>query len=455
MKLQFENLGKIKKADLELGKLTVICGSNNQGKTYIAYALYGFLKKWMDLIDFEINKELISTLLKEGSISIDLLQYHSNLESILVKLSSNYSENIHEEFNANKDEFNNALFKIINYNEKVSYDNEFKTNLSSDKKEILSAFKEVDSSIVTFTYYLSEKTNKIPEFIVESFLNQVLASILFDKLLKRPFIITAERTGIHLFQKELDINKNVLFETIQKLEKDKDKHINPFQIIDDATSRYFRAIKDNIDFARDKDNYHKKDSFLSDNKNIVKYIENNLLNVEYKFVDGSQIIKIKKDKIEKKEKNIPFYMASSSVRALSDLNSYIKNIAKNNDLLIIDEPELNLHPENQIKLARLFAKLINSGVNILITTHSDYLIKELNNLIMLYSGFENKEEFQKKYKYDSDEFINPKDIKAYLAESGTLTNIEIDKFGMMKSSFDDSIIKINKISNDLIDLLEN
>ena len=265
MKLQFENLGKIKKADLELGKLTVICGSNNQGKTYIAYALYGFLKKWMDLIDFEINKELISTLLKEGSISIDLLQYHSNLESILVKLSSNYSENIHEEFNANKDEFFSEAWQ-------QSIINEFKTNLSSDKKEILSAFKEVDSSIVTFTYYLSEKTNKIPEFIVESFLNQVLASILFDKLLKRPFIITAERTGIHLFQKELDINKNVLFETIQKLEKDKDKHINPFQIIDDATSRYFRAIKDNIDFARDKDNYHKKDSFLSDNKNIVKYI---------------------------------------------------------------------------------------------------------------------------------------------------------------------------------------
>ena len=46
MKFRFKNLGPIKEADLELGDLTVIAGRNNTGKTYIAYALYGFLKRW-------------------------------------------------------------------------------------------------------------------------------------------------------------------------------------------------------------------------------------------------------------------------------------------------------------------------------------------------------------------------------------------------------------------------
>ena len=46
MKFRFKNLGPIKEADLELGDLTVIAGRNNTGKTYLAYALYGFLKRW-------------------------------------------------------------------------------------------------------------------------------------------------------------------------------------------------------------------------------------------------------------------------------------------------------------------------------------------------------------------------------------------------------------------------
>ena len=48
-----------------------------------------------------------------------------------------------------------------------------------------------------------------------------------------------------------------------------------------------------------------------------------------------------------------------------------------------DEPELNLHPANQRRIARLFARLVNLGVKVFITTHSDYIVKELNTLIML------------------------------------------------------------------------
>ncbi|PAU40817.1 hypothetical protein CKF46_30555 [Klebsiella pneumoniae] len=54
----------------------------------------------------------------------------------------------------------------------------------------------------------------------------------------------------------------------------------------------------------------------------------------------------------------------------------------NNSYLIIDEPELNLHPHNQIKMAELLVRLSNCGVKIIITTHSDYIVKEINNRIM-------------------------------------------------------------------------
>ena len=50
---------------------------------------------------------------------------------------------------------------------------------------------------------------------------------------------------------------------------------------------------------------------------------------------------------------------------------------------MVDEPELNLHPENQRRIAQLFARLVNLGIRVFVTTHSDYIVKELNTLIML------------------------------------------------------------------------
>ncbi len=49
-------------------------------------------------------------------------------------------------------------------------------------------------------------------------------------------------------------------------------------------------------------------------------------------------------------------------------------------------------------MARLIVRLINAGVKVLITTHSDFLIREINNAIALNNDFENKEAFLKEHK---------------------------------------------------------
>jgi predicted ATPase len=42
--------------------------------------------------------------------------------------------------------------------------------------------------------------------------------------------------------------------------------------------------------------------------------------------------------------------------------------------IFIDEPELNLHPENQRLITQVLANLVNIGIKVFITTHSDYII---------------------------------------------------------------------------------
>ncbi|ACB51007.1 hypothetical protein cce_1657 [Crocosphaera subtropica ATCC 51142] len=55
MKFEISNLGYIKQAEIELGDLTIICGKNNTGKTYVNYAIYGFLRTWKFNVDFDIE----------------------------------------------------------------------------------------------------------------------------------------------------------------------------------------------------------------------------------------------------------------------------------------------------------------------------------------------------------------------------------------------------------------
>ncbi|GAB1442449.1 hypothetical protein MASR2M39_12840 [Ignavibacteriales bacterium] len=58
------------------------------------------------------------------------------------------------------------------------------------------------------------------------------------------------------------------------------------------------------------------------------------------------------------------------------------NAFKQHPLIFIEEPEAHLHPEVQVKLMEYFVRLANLGVKIIITTHSDYMLGKLSNILI-------------------------------------------------------------------------
>ena len=118
-------------------------------------------------------------------------------------------------------------------------------------------------------------------------------------------------------------------------------------------------------------------------------------------------------------------------------------------MLLIDEPESHLDTENQVLLARVLACFVRAGIRVLITTHSDYILKEINNLIMLSSDFEDKDMVRKELGYSSDDALEPELIRAYVAEDSALSRCRIDSFGIEVPTFDRVIDKINRASNKL------
>lgn len=77
---------------------------------------------------------------------------------------------------------------------------------------------------------------------------------------------------------------------------------------------------------------------------------------------------------------LPIHAASSLVRALAGLDLYLQT-AKPGDVIVIDELEMNAHPEAQLALTELVAMLVNRGIRVVLTTHSPYIVDHLNNLM--------------------------------------------------------------------------
>ncbi len=443
---RFKNIGPIKEADMELGDLTIIAGRNNTGKTYLAYTLYGFLKTWRDLAasvpdDFD---NLVKTVIKTGHVkqSIDRESLNSKQEAMIQRLTEDFSEKVLSDvFSSSNATFEKASLKIV-------LNDAFPAEEQSQKEGNFSIAYDGSNIVIEQEGFLKNDTSFSTFSRTMSIIHKLYMSFLSPNF-PHPFILSAERFGISLFYKELDFTKNQLVDILQKLSDHREERIDPFFLLDESAARYALPIKDNIDFTRDLENIQKRKSeFSKENPEIFKRIEN-MMQAYYK-AEGNEIKFISKAR-KNNRFDIPLHLASSSARGLADIYFFLKHVAQKGMMMIIDEPESHLHPYCQILMARLIAACINAGIKVFVTTHSDYFVKEINNLIMLSNDFHDREAFLHRHRkhYSKYDFLKSESVSAYICEKGTLSPCTIDERGIQMESFDDTIDEINKISNEL------
>lgn len=457
MKIKVKNLGVLKQAEFTLGDLTILCGCNNTGKTYATYALFGFLSIWRRMFSIEISDDKIDQLLADGVIHLDIQEYVKQSEQIIIKACQEYTQQLPKIFATSTERFRKTEFQVeLNINN-IRLIDRFELTIGSTNTEIFSIIKTEDSTKLIVTLLVEKENIKIPIDIVKRTIADALKDIIFAPLFPRPFIASAERTGVAIFRKELNFARNRLLEEMTQT----GKNINPMELLFKVYDDYALPIKKNVDFIRQLETLVKKSSFIADNYPDILVDFANIIGGEYTITQNDELYYVPKGKRIK----LSMDESSSAVRSLLDIGFYLQHEAQQGDLLMIDEPELNLHPENQRRVARILARLVNIGIKVFITTHSDYIVKELNTLIMLNHDKPHIKRIAEQEGYKQVELIAYDQIKVYIAEAAlikldgsqkktkcqTLTPADINpELGIEARSFDPTIETMNRIQEAIV-----
>ena len=433
--------------EIEFKPLTLICGQNNTGKTWVMYALYAFLTDAM-AAKLPGIEALAKDLSREGQVSWNIAQWaKEHAKKILTAINQSSKQRLHLIFNTDPEFFKESRFDWeVNFDylitQAVARPLDFRLVLGREKNEVLRISKPAGEESVRFV--LSSDQFPDTEYILS---NAIARHLIGNPPRRNVFLVPAERNGLHLFYRELSSRRSALLHHASK----KDKDINIGELIQDfMRSRYAQPIADYIDWLNDLPEIRKKKKGpFHELAEELKHI----IGGRYE-VDAEGDISFTPYKLKRGDKDAPsqmgLHLTSSTVKSLFGLWAYLEFDAQPGDVLMIDEPELNLHPSNQRKLARLLARLVNSDLRVVVSTHSDYLVREMNSLIMLSRSAPMQQSLMSRFGYKVEEIMSPEKVSAWLFGERCITAMPIDVTeGIDAQTFDEQIHELNDTSDSI------
>ena len=381
MRIRIENLGPVKKIDLDLSRqFMVFTGLNGTGKTYVSYIIFCISALFLFDKDFFGLGKISKTSSKKKKSVIDfdalydiLVNHIVNVNEMLphifnVDASDDLVRDAHVTLLTSREEFK-AFIYVSAYNLKAIGSFEFLKKKQSDK--------------MTIRCFEGDDKNVVFDNLI------ILKCLIFNCIVED--IETSDRGGMFTFNKELS---QIIKEAKGVgAKRKKSKFPLPMaRMLDDLSNLRKRFFQDS------------KYGYLADKieKDILK--GHLVLNKEDEVWYSTNMMK----------NDIPLSLSSSGVRTICSIVLFLRHTAMDCIMIIIDEPEINLHPKNQILLARVFSLIVNAGIKLIINTHSDYIVREINNMIMLSSIKD--DEMIKELGYSKDEVLTVDTVRPYYFE---------------------------------------
>ena len=398
--INIKNFGPIEKAEIDLRPLTVFVGESNTGKTYLAALIYALHQHFAGFSQFpwaEVPAHYFS------SVRRSLHPYPQNhrdaleqeMLEVLEKLNTperpfKFSD-LPQQMRAtlqygltHQEDFTNELKRCFDL-ESVSKLIRFIGNQANEMKVSLSVCeggqtcwdfeaRVAESADPTITGHINpnmvlldakevkRKTESHEISDVEP-LFQILRTDQWRK--EDSYYLPAARSGI---MESRDVMATALIRRATRIGLDRLE-----------VSTFSGMI---ADFLEQLFNYKERKESSSSIRRVAEQLEAKLLEgkieVKRPTPEASPEFLYRPDQAKE---GLRMSHSSAMVSELAPLVLFLRGIIKRGDLLIIEEPESHLHPSAQTKIAQTLACLIRTGIGVVITTHSNYLLQQIGNLI--------------------------------------------------------------------------
>lgn len=407
MLLEIENLGLINKANLDIGKINVIVGKNSTGKSTSSKFLFSLLtaasSEGTQLANMDIHSKLLNFVLywgTKGSQEMDdkfkqirnSLMHHSVSSELFDDIYSNIALTLENYDFKDKDlciDDLNDLFRIIKLNkdEYSRYITVFNALIESEYGSSLNRFS--NAHIKFHGNYNGVEFNQDIKIGVE----------------KRKSNISKDFLNYFNFQNVIYIDSPSILEN------------NP------RSSQYhLRVLERKLKKIKNPDEIY-SDEFFKDLNDFKRRIDE-LIGGNFEYVPSEDVFIFKKD-----DETFSMENTASGLKQLATIQLLLdNNELTKNSFLILDEPEINLHPGFQVEFAEILVLAARDlNITLYINTHSPFFAEAIEAYSRYYNLIDDtnfylteKVEDTDKYNYnllDNDEIIgvydnlgNPFDI---------------------------------------------
>ena len=390
--INVKNFGPIEKAEIDLRPLTVFVGESNTGKTYLAALIYALHQHFEGFSQLPWANSAASFLglvygpRRRFSPSLQDKVEQEKLE-MLEKLNtpgcpfklSDLPQQMHAQIESrleNQEDFTNELkrcFDLESASKLIRFignqDNELKVSLSvgeHDKTYWNFEARVTGSADPTITEHIDPDMILLDAKDKTRNLGDLLDILLIPQGAGgKSYYLPAARSGI---MQSHGVIATALIKRATRIGLDRLE-----------VSTFSGMI---ADFLEQIVQYKERKRSSSSIRRVAEQLETELLEgkIEVKRPTSEAYPEFLYRPDQAKE-GLRMSHSSAMVSELAPLVLFLRGIVKQGDLLIIEEPESHLHPSAQTKIAQTLARLVRAGVRVLITTHSNWLLQQIGNLI--------------------------------------------------------------------------
>jgi hypothetical protein len=427
IEITVRNLGQIRETTLDLRPLTVIIGPNNTNKTYLAYCVYGLLQAYCthasELVD-DAAHVLVRVLGESG-----LNEAARLVQEAAPELSGLWLVTAGEFFQDTSRRLSKGLVVDLRLPAGV-----IRSALDAEFRELEGELTGPNAPPVR-----SKERRRRVLAAAERAIGSLFPEPLFLPAERNAFIITYKMLATRRFRILRDRQRSFLS---RKASEDRQIEL----LREQGDLRYPQPIEDFLDFLTDVE------LLPTDEPRPGPFSE--LADLVEAGVQGGNRTRFVSTRLGGRELKVDvpsgptldLYNASSSIKQLAPLLLFLRYQAEPGRMILIDEPEMNLHPESQARLLEALAMLVNLGVPVLLTTHSPYFLSHLNVL----TGGDPKKKARRKrqaqhlYLQDERAFLDMEQVGAYEMREGGLQTLKDPDYGIRWDTLSDVSAEIQR-----------